>query len=70
MVGDFDVFLEAFEREGEVLQDMEIKFGFMMLLLRDRFCSYLPLVVCNISYKSLLKMHKRRMKICLKLVFV
>lgn len=59
-----------FKRQGGVLQDMGIKFGFMMLLLKDGFCSHLPLVVGNINSKSLLKMHKRHVKRCLKLVFV
>lgn len=59
--------LEAFGRERGVLQEMEIKFGFMLLLLRDGFCSHLSLLVGDRNSKSLLKMHMKR---CLKLVFV
>lgn len=44
-------------RERGVLQDMGIKFGFMLLLLRDGFCSHLSLLVGDTNSKSILKVH-------------
>jgi len=61
-------FLVAFGGEGGVLQDMGITVGSMILLLRDGICSHL--LVGNTNSESLLKMHKRHIKRCSKLVFV